>query len=122
MKWKKLKIAFILGIIISIGLTVIPAQAQIFLPDIKSTSNILNYRQDNPVVAACIRLDARCIFKIAAPQSELSQRLTEVQYNLNEASEAYFEQDNAELKVQQENNNNLICYKTFHRVEDHKNN
>lgn len=107
MRWKKLNIAFILGVVISLCLAAIPAQAQFFLPDIKSTSNILNYRQENPIVAGCIRLDARCIFKLAAPQSELAQRLAEVQYNLDEASEAYFEAENVELKVQERDNNNL---------------
>jgi small conductance mechanosensitive channel len=98
--WASLLLSFCLSWVISS-----PVQAQ--LPGIRDLildSNFLNPSPttENPIEVACIRLDGRCLFKIAFPQSNLSERITEIQNRLNQIKTQYLNRDKPELEITQE--------------------
>ena len=49
-----------------------------------------------------IRLDGRCLFQIAFPKSNLSERITEIQSRVNQIKIQYLSRDNPELEITQE--------------------
>lgn len=86
-----------------------PAQAQLPpIPDLnRFTPNLLQESTDNQVTSGCIRLDGRCLFEVAAPKSELQDRINDIEQRLNDISEIYFKNDTAQLKVRQQQQGNL---------------
>lgn len=97
------------GIILLTGGLLSPAQAQFpTIPDLnRFTPNLLQESSDNQVTSGCIRLDGRCLFEIAAPKSELQDRINDIEQRLNDISEIYFKNDTAQLKVRQQPQGNL---------------
>lgn len=86
-----------------------PAQAQFpaLLDFNRFTPNLLQESRDHQVTSGCIRLDGRCLFEVAAPQSELQDRINDIEQRLNDISEIYFKNDTAQLKVRQQQQGNL---------------
>lgn len=97
------------GIILLTGGLLSPAQAQFpTIPDLnRFTPNLLQESSDNQVTSGCIRLDGRCLFEVAAPKSELQDRINDIEQRLNDISEIYFKNDTAQLKVRQQQQGNL---------------
>ncbi|MGK7876242.1 MAG: mechanosensitive ion channel family protein [Xenococcaceae cyanobacterium] len=104
-----LKFWIIAGSIVVTAWVVFPVQAQIpFLPNWKpQTSSLLNQSSDNPVVFACIRLDGRCLFKIADQKSDISERIGEIEQRLKDIGDTYFKNDIDELKIRKQEVGNL---------------
>lgn len=86
-----------------------PANSQ--LPTIQDlvlySNNLLHNSSKDKPVASCIRIDGRCAFKIAFPKSELSDRINEIQYRLNEFKNVYLNTKNSELSVFYRIDNNV---------------
>lgn len=97
------------GFILLTGGLLSPAQAQFpTIPDLnRFTPNLLQESSDNQVTSGCIRLDGRCLFEVAAPKSELQDRINDIEQRLNDISEIYFKNDTAQLKVRQKQQGNL---------------
>ena len=95
--------------IVSIVTTSSPAIAQ--LPTIQDlvlySNNLLHNSTEDKPVASCIRLDGRCVFEIAFPKSELSDRINEIQYRLNEIKEVYLNNLNSDLQINYRRENGL---------------
>jgi moderate conductance mechanosensitive channel len=85
-----------------------PAQAQIsLLRDFNlPTSNLLNQNSNNQIVSACIRLDGRCLFKIADQKSDLPERISDVEQRLNDVAILYLK-NNSPLKIRKQKDGNL---------------
>ena len=97
------------GALLLILLSVSPVKGQLpTIQDLRLYSNNLlhNSSRDRPV-ASCIRVDGRCAFEIAFPRSELSSRVNEIQYRLNDIKDIYLNTENSDLKVTYQKNNNL---------------
>lgn len=112
-KFRVIRWGFILflttGVILLSSGFLSPAQAQFPpIPDLNSfTPNLLQESSDNQVASGCIRLDGRCLFEVAAPKSELQDRINDIEQRLNDISEIYFKNDTAQLKVRQQQQGNL---------------
>ncbi len=92
-----------------VGGLVSPVQAQ--LPswqDLNLPSpNLLNQDQSDRVDSACIRLDERCLFKIADRKSDLPNRVQGIEQRLNDISRIYFNNETAKLDIYQKQEQNL---------------
>ncbi len=86
-----------------------PVQAQLpLLPDLNlPTPNLLNQNSDDQVVSGCIRLDGRCLFKIADQKSDLPNRITGIEQRLNDISRIYFNNDSSNLKIRKQKEEKL---------------
>jgi small conductance mechanosensitive channel len=86
-----------------------PVQAQLpLLPDLNlPTPNLLNQNSDDQVVSGCIRLDGRCLFKIADQKSDLPDRITGIEQRLNDISRIYFNNDSSNLKIRKQKEEKL---------------
>jgi small conductance mechanosensitive channel len=86
-----------------------PAQAQFpTIPDLnRFTPNLLQQSTDHQVTSGCIRLDGRCLFEVAAPTSELQDRINGIEQRLNDITEIYFKNETAQLQVRQQQEGNL---------------
>lgn len=96
------------GIIIYAS-SVAPAIAQLpLLKDLNlPTANLLNQNPTNQIVSDCIRLDGRCLFKIADQKTELPDRITGIEQRLNDVSSLYFKNNSSPLKIRKEKAGNL---------------
>ena len=93
----------IAGSIVLTSWTVSPVQAQLPTIDFNLPSpNLLEQNSDNQIVSGCIRLDGRCLFKLAAPKSDLSNRIQDIEQRLKDVSRIYLKNDYAQLKIRQE--------------------
>ena len=92
----------VVGSIILTGCFVSPVQAQFpLLRDFKlQPSSLLNNDSNNKVVSDCVRLDGRCLFKIAALKSELPGRLGPIQQKLTDISGKYLNNKSSKLQVE----------------------
>jgi small conductance mechanosensitive channel len=83
------------------GWAISPTQAQSPLFDINLPvpSQI---RQDpkNQVDSECVRLDGYCIFRVAAPQSDLQNRVQTIEQALKQVKQTYLERGSAELTLE----------------------
>ena len=81
----------------------IPTSASGQLPTIQDlvlySNNLLHNNSNDKPVASCIRIDGRCAFKIAFPKSELSDRINEIQYRLNDIKEVYLNNPDSDLQI-----------------------
>ncbi len=105
---KFLVILSILVAIITISIAN-PAQAQLpFIQDLAIYSRILRQTTANSLYSACIRLDGRCLFKLAAPDSELlSNRINEIQERFTTVTDDYLTTKNFLPLVSIQKNGNL---------------
>lgn len=98
----------------------IPTSARGQLPTIQDlvlySNNLLHNNSEDKPVASCIRLDGRCAFKIAFPKSELSDRINEIQYRLNEIKEVYLNSPNSELQISYRKENAIA--NVYVRIDD----
>ena len=98
----------------------IPTSANSQLPTIQDlvlySNNLLHNNSNDEPVASCIRIDGRCAFKIAFPKSELSDRINEIQYRLNEIKEVYLNNPDSELQISYRQENNLAD--VYIRIDD----
>lgn len=101
--------SFQTGAIILTGWCVSPVQAQLpFLKELNlQPPKLLEQKSDNQVVSGCIRLDGRCLFKVADQKSELSNRIDGIEQRLNDISRIYFKNDSSELKIRKRQEGNL---------------
>ncbi len=99
---------FILVVVITISITP-PAAAQLpFIQDLAIFSRILRQVQEKSLNSACIRLDGRCLFKLAATDSEvLSTRINEIQERFGKVTSDYLSDENNKGKVTIQKNGNL---------------
>ena len=115
---KKYLINLILSIVIALLLPSISAVAQI--PTIQDlifySSDLIHQNYDDNTVAACLRIDGRCLFRLAFPKSELTERINEVQYRLNNIKELYLQSAQETLSITLEPTNNL--YDIYVEIED----
>jgi small conductance mechanosensitive channel len=101
-------------------LVFIPTPANGQLPTIQDlvlySNNLLHNNSNDEPVASCIRIDGRCAFKIAFPKSELSDRINEIQYRLNEIKEVYLNNPDSELQINYRQENGIA--NVYVRVDD----
>jgi len=99
----------ITGSLVLTGWVVSPVQAQLpLLQDLNlPASNLLNQNSDNQVVSGCIRLDGRCLFKIADQKSNLPDRINGIEQRLNDISRIYFKNDASKLTIRKKTEGNL---------------
>jgi moderate conductance mechanosensitive channel len=86
------KLFIILIAIIGITAWVLPVAAEQmpFVQDFSIYSNLLRQVKDDSLNSACIRLDGRCLFKLAATDSELlADRINEIQQRFGEVTADY---------------------------------
>jgi moderate conductance mechanosensitive channel len=99
-------LSFLVAVIISITP---PASAQLpYIPDLAIYSRVWRSAQENALNSACIRLDGRCIFKLAATDSEvLSDRINEIQKRFGEVTADYLSNPNTQANITIRENGNL---------------
>jgi small conductance mechanosensitive channel len=99
----------ITGSLVLTGWMVSPVQAQLpLLQDLNLPApNLLNQNSDNQVVSGCIRLDGRCLFKIADQKSDLPDRINGIEQRLNDISRIYFKNDSSKLTIRKKTEGNL---------------
>ena len=78
-----------------------PAQSQ--LPGLEELDliprQLFKSNAADPIVPACIRLDGRCLFKVAAPESEISQRVSDIEERLRDVRHTYLGTKEANLEI-----------------------
>lgn len=72
------------------------AQVEIKLPGL----NQLNQDPKNQIDSECIRLDGYCLFRIAAPKSDLPGRVIAIQQSLNKIKRAYLKNNTTQLQIE----------------------
>ncbi len=99
-------LSFLVAVIISI---IPPASAQLpYVQDLAIYSRVLGSVQENALNSACIRLDGRCLFKLAATDSEvLSDRINEIQRRFGEVTADYLSDTNNQANLTIQENGNL---------------
>lgn len=99
----------ITGSLVLTGWVASPVQAQLpLLQDLNLPApNLLNQNSDNQVVSGCIRLDGRCLFKIADQKSNLPDRINGIEQRLNDISRIYFKNDSSKLTIRKKTEGNL---------------
>ncbi|ARV63355.1 mechanosensitive ion channel protein MscS [Nostocales cyanobacterium HT-58-2] len=76
-----------------------PVTAQIpFLPTVQLPTN-RSSESDTRIVSRWVYLDGRRLFQVAAPRTNISERLQQIERNLADISQAYLEDPNAKLDV-----------------------
>ncbi len=79
-----------------------------FVQDIAIYSRLLRQVQENSLNSACIQLDGRCLFKLAATDNELlSDRIREIQERFGEVTAEYLANRDREIEVTISPNGNL---------------
>ncbi len=99
----------IAGSLVLTGWVGAPVQAQLpLLQDLNLPApSLLNQNSDNRVVSGCIRLDGRCLFKIADQKSNLPDRINGIEQRLNDISRIYFKNDSSKLTIRRKSEGNL---------------
>ncbi|KOP25954.1 mechanosensitive ion channel protein MscS [Hapalosiphon sp. MRB220] len=83
------------------------ATAQIpFIPNLQPP-NLRSSDSDNRTVTGWIYLDGRRLFQITAPRANITERLEDIQQNVNQISQNYFQNPDANLNVQVQTENGL---------------
>jgi moderate conductance mechanosensitive channel len=86
----------------------IPSLPNIFFQPQELQHSLLEGKDRNLLVSECIRLDGRCLLKIASLKPELSERIDRIQTQLNEISQLYLDQDLETIRVTKIRKGNLI--------------
>lgn len=90
---------FTASLVLSIFFCSPPIQAQIpFFSDFQETIKA-HFSSEDPLVSECIRLDGRCLFKIAEQQSNIATRVESVEERLQNLAESYFQGNNLPLSI-----------------------
>ncbi|KYC44220.1 mechanosensitive ion channel protein MscS [Scytonema hofmannii PCC 7110] len=77
-----------------------PATAQIpFLPTVQ-TPTTQTTESDTRVVSRWVALDGRSLFQVAAPRANISERLEQINQNLETISQSYFQSSTQDPKVE----------------------
>ncbi|BAZ45712.1 MscS mechanosensitive ion channel [Chondrocystis sp. NIES-4102] len=86
-----------------------PASAQLpYVQDLAIYSRVLRSVQEDALNSACIRLDGRCLFKLAATDSEvLADRINEIQKRFSQVTTEYLADSNPQGEVTIRDNGNL---------------
>ncbi|MBW4650766.1 MAG: mechanosensitive ion channel family protein [Kastovskya adunca ATA6-11-RM4] len=95
---------------VAIGAGVVsPALAQFPIPNLFPSAPNLPTASSiaERTTSTCIRLDGYCLFRIAAPQSELSARQKDIQQRLDQISRQYLQADNPKPDVNVSEENDL---------------
>ncbi len=94
------------SIVVTVG--VMPqATAQIpFIPNLQPP-NLRSSDSDNRTVTGWVYLDGRRLFQITAPRANITERLENIQQNVNQISQNYFQNPDANLDVQVKTENGL---------------
>ncbi len=94
------------SIVVTVG--VMPqATAQIpFIPNLQPP-NLRSSESDNRTVTGWVYLDGRRLFQITAPRANITERLENIQQNVNQISQNYFQNPDANLDVQVKTENGL---------------
>ena len=103
------KLTVMLLVIITITAWMPIAEAQLpFIQDIAIYSRLLRQVQEESLNSACIRLDGRCLFKLAATDTNLlSDRIQEIQERFNEVTADYLANQDQRVEVTTKPNGNL---------------
>ncbi|RUT08369.1 hypothetical protein DSM106972_015370 [Dulcicalothrix desertica PCC 7102] len=97
MRYKFLAVAS--SIVVVIGCTIPKATGQInLLPNLQTPASSNN--DENRIVNGSVYLDGRRLFRLAATRATITERLDNVQQNINEASRSFFESSATEPKVE----------------------
>ncbi len=104
-------LAFIVSLFCSLAIAP-SAQAQLpFIQDLinySKYSEVIEQIQEKPFEYACIRLDGRCLFKLASTSSgTLTDRLDKIQQPLNQIKQTYLSKPNSKVIVTLKENSNL---------------
>ncbi len=84
-----------------------PASAQIpFLP-VWQTPTTQTTESDTRVVSRWVSLDGRSLFQVAAPRANISERLEQINQNLETISQTYFQSPRDDLKVEVTSENQI---------------
>ncbi|MGC1394261.1 MAG: mechanosensitive ion channel family protein, partial [Coleofasciculaceae cyanobacterium] len=88
------------GTVILANSLAFPTHAQLpLLRDLIPTPQLINQNLNNRIVSACVRLDGRCLFKIADQKSALPDRINGIEQRLNDVSSLYFKENSSPLKI-----------------------
>jgi len=106
---KKLLVTLFLTVAITIITIISPASAQLpFVQDIAGFSRLVHEFQQESFNRACIRLDGRCLFKLAAQDPKiLAERIHLIQKRFGEVITAYLIEDDQKPQVSIKPNGNL---------------
>jgi small conductance mechanosensitive channel len=96
----------IAGSLILTGSIVLPIRAQLPIPNFDLRSPNLLERSE-PIASACVRLYGRCVFEVAAPRSDLSERVEDIEQRLRNIGRTYFKNESAQLEFRVEQDGNL---------------
>lgn len=94
------------SIVVTVG--VMPqATAQIpFIPNLQPP-NLRSSESESRTVTGWVYLDGRRLFQITAPRANITERLENIQQNVNQISQDYFQNPDAKLDVQVKSENGL---------------
>lgn len=94
------------SIVVTVG--VMPqATAQIsFIPNLQPLG-LRSSDSDNRTVTGWVYLDGKRLFQITAPRANITERLEDIQLNINQISQNYFQNPDANLDVQVKTENGL---------------
>ncbi|WP_036801134.1 mechanosensitive ion channel family protein [Pleurocapsa sp. PCC 7319] len=91
---------FIIVATIIIGISPTASAQLPFIQDLAIYSRFIRQVQADSLNSACIRLDGRCLFKLAATDSELlSDRINEVQKRFGEVTTEYLSNEDSPVKI-----------------------
>ena len=96
-----------LAILMAISLVFTPfkgsVKAQIpLIPDFSGNSSIFASPSTEKVISGCIYLDGHCVLDVAANESNLSARITEIEQRLNDITQYYLKNPSADVEVRSE--------------------
>ncbi len=98
------------GVMVALTVNIVPipkATAQIPLLSPWGATNSVNDEANSKIIKGWIYLDGRPLFQIAAPKTSFSERLQNIQVNLQEISDNYFHSSITQLKVDSRKINGL---------------
>ncbi|MFP4337459.1 MAG: mechanosensitive ion channel family protein [Halothece sp.] len=109
MKRKHLILACLTAILVLFLPLTRSASAQLpFLPNFSENNPIIFSQSSDQTISGCIRLDGRCVVEVAANQSDLPNRIREIQQRLDDITRYYFQQESAQVTVRHELSGQLV--------------
>lgn len=98
---------FWLASLIAILLLLLPLKGSVeaqlpLVPNFSGNSSLFQTQSTEKVVSGCIRLDGRCVVDLAANESDLSPRITEIEQRLNDIARYYLQNQSADVEVRSE--------------------
>lgn len=103
MKRKHLILACLTAILVLFVPLSRSAQAQVpFIPNFGGNNPIIFPQTSDKTISGCIRLDGRCVVELAANQSDLPNRIREIQQRLDDITRYYYQQESEQVTVRHE--------------------